>query len=246
MEMVSLVKLDISRTMLNSVKATTIIDSLKNNSSLKVFNISHNDIDDGAADSITSVISNNLMEIINISSNKLSYPAVLKIANTLSENSNLISLDISDTFTAPDNIAGLATALSKCSVLQELNISYNMLGFTNVLAIAQAFRCHNSVKNLNLSSNNVSFSSACEFIMDVILSVNQKLSNLNVCGRSIPPRNNANYLSSSNSNNNSTTFTFQALYSEQRVSFRLNTQASFIKVVETCPISTDDIISLLC
>ena len=243
MEMVSLAKLDISSTMLNTVKVTAIMDSLQKNSSLKVFNISHNDIGDEVADSIKTVIKNNLIEIINISRNKFSYAAILKIANTLSESSNLISMDISNTFTAPDNIAGLATALSKCSALQELNISYNMLGFTNVLTIAQAFRWHNSLENLNLSNNNVSSSSACEFIVDVILSVNQKLFNLNVCSRNVQPRYNASYLSSSSCNNNSTAFTFQALYSEQPISFSLNTQTNFIKVVETCPISTNDIIS---
>ena len=78
METVSLAKLDLSTTMLNSVKATMVINALKNNSSLKVFNISHNDIDDGAADSITAVISSNSrIEIVNLSHNKLSYNGVL-------------------------------------------------------------------------------------------------------------------------------------------------------------------------
>ena len=48
LETVSLTKLDLSNTMLNSVKATKIISALKNISSLKVFNINNNDIDDEA------------------------------------------------------------------------------------------------------------------------------------------------------------------------------------------------------
>ena len=243
METVSLTKLDLSNTMLDSFKATTVISILKDNSSLKVFNISHNDIDDGATDSITAVISNNsLLEIINLSSNKLSYAAIAKIASTLSEKSNLTAVDISNTFTAPDNTTELATALSKCTTLQELNISYNSLGFTNVLAMAQAFRYHTSLEKLNLSSNNV-LSCACEFIVDVILSVNQKLSNLNVCGRNIRPRYLNNSLSASNSKNNPTIFTLQALMSLQHTSFSLDKQTKFIKVEETCPIPTDDVIS---
>ena len=239
-ETVSLTKLDLSNTMLDSVKATTIISTLKDNSSLKVFNISHNDIDDEGTDSITAVILNNsLLEIINLSSNKLSYSAIAKVASALSEKSNLTAVDISNTFTAPDNTTELATALSKCTALQELNISYNSLGFTNVLAIAQAFRYHTSLEKLNLSSNNI-LSSACEFIVDVILSVNQKLSNLNVCGRNIRPRYLNKSLSTSNSENN---FTLQALRSLQHTSFSLDKQTKFIKVEETCPISTDDIIS---
>ena len=244
MEMVSLTELDLSDAMLNSVKATKLFAALKRISSLKVFNINNNDIDNGAADSIIAVIGNNvLMETINLASNKLSYTAIVKIASALSENSNLIAVDISNTFIASDTIADLATALSKCSVLQELNISHNMLGFTNVLAIAQAFRYHTSLENLNLSSNNVSFSSACEFIVDVLFSVNRKLTNLNVCGRNVRPRYFDNYLSSPNSENNSTTFALQSLYSLQHASFSLDTQYKFIKVVETCPISTNDIMS---
>ena len=243
METVSLTKLDLSNTMLDSFKATTVISTLKDNSSIKVFNISHNDIDDGATDSITDVILNNsLLEIINLSSNKLSYAAIAKIASTLSEKSNLIAVDISNTFTAPDNTTELAIALSKCTTLQELNISYNSLGFTNVLAMAQASRYHTSLEKLNLSSNNV-LSCACEFIVDVILSVNQKLSHLNVCGRNIRPRYLNNSLSTSNSKNNSTIFTLQALMSLQHTSFSSDKQTKFIKVKETCPISTDDIIS---
>ena len=240
MEIASLKSLDLSNTMLNSVKATAIIGALKNTSSLKVFNISHNDIDNGAADSITAVILNNSsMEIVNLSSNKLSYAAVVKIASTLPEKSNLKAVDISNTFTASDNITELATALSKCTALQELNISYNLLGFTNVVAIAKAFRYHTSLENLNLSGNSISCSSACELIVDVILSVNQKLSNLNVWGRNVRPR----YIASSSSENNSMTLTLQALYSLQHASFSSDKQANFIKVVETCPISTGDVIS---
>ena len=48
LETISLTKLDLSNTMLNSVKATKIISALKNISSLKVFNINNNDIDDEA------------------------------------------------------------------------------------------------------------------------------------------------------------------------------------------------------
>ena len=58
-ETVSLTKLDLSNTMLNSIKATKINNVLKNIKSLKVLNMNNNDIDDGADDSITAVICSN-------------------------------------------------------------------------------------------------------------------------------------------------------------------------------------------
>ena len=239
-EMVSLTKLDLANTLLNSVKATKIVSALKNISSFKVFNINNNDIDDGAADSIAVAISSNpLLEKINLSHNKLSYTGILNIVKALPE--NIRAVDINNNLIAPDNIGDLATALSKWHLLMELNMSQNLLSLTNVLTIAEVFRNHPTLEILDLSSNNISFSLACEFIVDVVLSVNQKLVTLNVCGRNIRPRFVENYLSSPNSENNFTKFTLQSLYSLQRSSLDINT--NFIKVVEVCPIHCDNIMS---
>ena len=183
---VSLTTLDLSNTVLNSVKATKIVSALKNISSLKVLNIKNNDVNDEAADSLAVAISSNsLMEKINLSHNKLSYSGVLNIANALLENVKVV--DISSNSVVSDNIADLSCVLSKCPVLQELNISQNLLKLTDVLIIAQHFRYHRTLETLDLSNNNISFSAACEFIVDVILSVNENLVNLNVCGRNIRP-----------------------------------------------------------
>ena len=240
LETVSLTKLDLSNTVLNSVKATKIVSALKNNSSLKVFNISNNDIDDEAADSIAvALLNNSLLEKINLSHNKLSYTGILSIVKTLPE--NIRAVDISSNPIIYDNIGDLATALSKLPLLQELNISQSLLSLTNVLTIAEVFRHHPTLGTLDMSSNNISFISACEFIVDVILSVNQALVNLNVCGRNIRPRFIDNYLSPPSSENDSTKFTLQSFYSLQCSSIQI--QTNFIKVAEVCPLCSDDIMS---
>ena len=241
METVSLAKLDLSNTMLNSVKATTIIGALKNNSSLKVFNISHNEVDDGATDSITAAFLNNSkIEIVNLSHNQLSYNGVLKVVSLLPKSIKII--DISSNVIACNDITDLATALSSCPVLQHVSISQNLLSLTNVLMIAQYFRNHPALQMLDLSNNSIKLSSACEFIVDVLLSVNQALVYLNICDRNIRPRYIDDFLSPPSSENYSTTFsTLQCLYSLQRSS--LDTTTNFIKVAETCPIISDDIIS---
>ena len=240
METVLLAQLDLSNTLLNSIKATTIISALKNNSSLKVLNISNNDIDNEAADSIAGVISNNYkFEIINLSHNRLSYSGILKVANLLPKSIKII--DISSNVIACGNIRDLATALSNCPLLQALNISQNLLSLTNVLTFAQYFRNHPTLQTLDLSNNNVSLSSACEFITDVLLSVNQPLVYLNICDRNIRPRYIDGFLSPPTSENYSTAFSLQHLYSLQRSA--LDVKTNFIKVTESCPIISDDIIS---
>ena len=243
LETISLQSLDLSNTMLNSSKVIKINSSLKYLSSLQNFNISKNDINDRASDSITTVTSSNsLIENINLSHNKMSYTGVINIANALSEQIKV--LNISNNFIASNNITDLVTAVSKFPVLQELNLSQNLLTLNNVLTIAQSFSDHPTLQSLDLSSNTISFSSACEFIVDIILSVNQTLTNLNVCGRNIRPRYIEDYLSAPSNKNNPSRFNFQSLYLLQHsTSCDTNIQTKFIKVEESCPVSSKDIIS---
>ena len=245
LETISLQNLDLSNTRLNSINATKINNSLKRLSSLKYFSISNNDIDDRASDStITVILSNSLIQKISLSHNKIHYPGILNIVNALSQQIKV--LDISNNFIAAYDITDLVTAISKFSVLQELNLSQNLLNLNNVLTIAKTFRNHPTLQSLDLSDNTISFTSACEFIVGVILSVNQTLTSLNVCGRNIRPRYIEDYLSSPSSTctSNSSRFTFQNLYLLQRSSSHAtNIQTKFIKVEETCSISSKDIIS---
>ena len=238
MRTTSLTKLDLSNTSLNSVKAITIVSALKKNSSLKVFNISHNDIDDEVADSIAAVFSNNSrIEIMYLSHNRLSYNGVLKVAILLPK--SIKTIDISSNIIACDNSVDLATALSNCPALQELNMSQNLLSLTNVLMFPQYFRNHPALQSLDLSSD-ISFCSACEFIIGVILSVNQKLVNINVCGKNIRPRC-TDHLSPPKTDINFTMLTLQKIFSLQHSPLKIET--SFIKVTEICPVSSNDIIS---
>ena len=239
-ETISLAKLDLSNTMLNSFKAAKICDASNSITSLKILNLNYNDIDNEAAKSIAAVISNNnFIEEMNLSHNKLSYTGVLNITNALSGNIRVV--DISSNMISSDGIVELATLLSKCPVLQRLNVSHNLLTLTDILILTRAFRHHPTLKSLNLSNNTNIFSSACEFIVDIILSVNKTLVDLNVCGRNIRPRYVKDNLSPPSGINHLTAFMLQNLY--LMLHFPLDIQASLIKVIETCPIASEDIIS---
>ena len=239
LETISLVNLDLSNTTLNAYKVTKFSGALLNLLTLRLLKINKNDIDDGAADSIVTFINgNSLIKKINFSHNRLSYTGVLNITNALTKNIN--TFDISHNVIKSDVMVNLATALSKCSVLQKLYISHNMLNLSNVLTIAQHFRHHPTLQVLDMT-NNISFPFACEFIADVILSVNKALIYLDVCGRNIRPRYVEDHLSPFTYENDLTKHTLQTLYSLQYSS--LDIQTNVIKVTETCPISNDDIIS---
>ena len=244
---ISLEHFDLSNTNINSTKANKINDVLKNISSLKIFNINNNDITDGATDKIAAVIlRNSSLEELNVSHNKLSYTGVLNIVNSLSviKSFKFKTLDISNNFIKSDNAVDLAATLSQCPALQELNVSQNLLSLTNILTIAQFFRHHPMLQTLKLNGNIDSFCSACEFIVDIILSVNEALVNLNVCGRNIRPRYVEDYLSPPTNEDNYTKISLQNLYLFQHNSLYLtDIETNFIKVSETCPISNKDVIS---
>ena len=128
--------------------------------------------------------------------------------------------------------------------MQELNISHSSLSLNNVLTIAQFFRYHPTLQILDMSDNIVSFPSACECIVDIILSVNHTIVSLNVCGRNIRPRYIEDYLSPQNTDNIATEFTLQSLHLMEHSSLDVtDVQTKLIRATETCPILSDDVIS---
>ena len=212
---VSLEKFNMSSASLHVVTHTAnkINNALSNISSLKVFVLSNNGIDDKVADGIAAVLcSNCFIETLDLSRNRFSSTGVLQIVMELSTNNRVKELDVSNNFITQDNIEDIASALSRCLTLEKLNISSNLLKFTSVLKFTQCFRHHLNLQSLNLSNNIILFYSACEFIVDIILSINQKLVNLNVCGRNIRPRFIEDHLSPPNSEKCPKGFALQNIY----------------------------------
>ena len=252
LETVSLKQCNIANTNLNTTTAIKIVSALKNVSSLKVLRMNNNNIDDEAADAIAAVVSHNhLIEELNISSTKLSLSGMFKVVQVLSITKNIKILDVSGNlknYKSCDKLEQLATDLAKCPALQELNISKNLLTFSNVLHFAQVLRNHPSLQILNISGNITSFFMECEFLVDVILSTNQLLKDVNVCGRNIRPRFSDDCLFPSlnwlNCNENSNRFPLQNLYLTHYTFMNrfdqtlLNSKhTNVVQVEEMCPFS---------
>ena len=184
----SLENIDLSNSNLNTLKATGIVRVLKNITSVKSLNISDNTICEEAADDIANFIFNNpLLTKLNISHNNIS-AGVSSIAIALSKINYIKSLDISRSCITDNYIEDIISALAQCHTLEELNISHNSLTFTGIVKVAEGLRGHYNLKNLDVSNNLASFHLEDEFLVDVILSTNQSLVYLNVCGRNVRPR----------------------------------------------------------
>ena len=208
---------------------------------LTVINVSGCKITNQGADMMATILLETVsLEKLDMSNTALNKVNCDKIKNALRSIFSLKVLNISNNFITSED---LIIALTKCSALEELNVSQNLIKFSSVVKIAQFFRHHAILKSINLSNNMISFPTACEFIIDVILSVNQTLTYLNVCGRNIRPRFVDDYLSPPNSENSSSGFVLQDLYLLQHFPLNNYTYTQLLKVIETCPISKENVIS---
>ena len=184
----SLKKFDMSDITSNATTTIAIIRVLKNLTSLKSLNLSKLDFYEAAANDIVQVILNNsLLEDLNISYNSISV-GIFHIVVALSTINSIKSLDISSNGIKTEYIEDVTSALAQCFTLKDLDISNNLLTFSGIVKIAEGLRGHQNLQTLNLSNNITVFNPESEFLVDVILSINQSLVYLNVSGRSIRPR----------------------------------------------------------
>ena len=172
---------------------------------------------------------------------------------SLSQTTSIKSLDISKNLITDDHLEDVVSAVAQCQLLEEFNISHNSLTFTGVIKIAEGLRGHCSIQKLNLNDNLTSFNSEGEFLVDVILSTNQSLVYLNICGRNIRPRfSNDHLFPPPNTEVMSTRFPLQNLYLSRFPSFDkftfnstiMDIPSNFIEAKEeSCPITDQYIVS---
>ena len=228
-----------------------------NVSSLQVLRIRNSAVGDNHVNDIVAIIHNNfLLEDVNLGGNELSSIGIASIVNELSFRNRILKLDISNNRLSDGNVKIMATALHNCATLQELNLSSNLLMFSDMIRVVQAFQGHPNLRILNMENKTVLFISECEFLIDVILSINQPLQYLNVCSRDIRPRFKNGYLLL---HEKCDRFVIQNLYlsyyllldsisesiSESSPTYPIvtSTQNTVIKVTESCPLNTEDIFS---
>ena len=196
-----------------------------------------------------------LLENFDMSSGKLITIKAAEVIRVfaLSETTSIKSLDISRNYITDDHIEDVVSAVAQCQTLEELNISHNLLTFTSIIKITEGLRGHCNLQKLKLNDNLTSFHSEAEFLVDIILSANQSLIYLNICGRNIRPRLSYDQLfPPPNAEVMSTRFPIQNLYLSQFPSFDMfifnstimNVPNSFIAAKEeSCPIKDQYIVS---
>ena len=180
---------------------------------------------------------------INISQNKLTSLSVDRLAR-------LMEISKTKILNASNNHfkGGIIKHLVDNSTLITLDLSGNQMEITEMIQIAQLALNSASLQELNISNNAKIFCTEAEFIIDVILSVNSKLSEVIISDTNMRPRF-SNY-SKILSNNFTKGFSLQHLYIankfplylshsymfEENFITSLDNNKKFAEVKEKCPL----------
>ena len=172
--------LDISCNRLSSSDTVKIFKGMKNISSLRTVNISHNLITDAAAENIANVLfHNNKLNSLDLSSNYFKCKGFVKIFEKMNNILYLKKLNIScNEITNIDAAHSIANVLSHNSKLEDVDLSNNFMQTANTTLILKSLRHTSSLKKLNLYGNMIT-DEAADHIAD-ILSHQPKLLNLDI------------------------------------------------------------------
>ena len=160
----------------NTIK---IFEGMKNMSNLITVNISHNMINNEAAEIIATVLShNNKLQSLDLSCNHLSSEGFVKIFECLKSIHYLRKLNVSCNqinFTAASSIAAV---LSHNRKLEELDLGNSYMQTASIIIIFKSLRYASNLKKVCINNNMIT--DKAEYYIAVVLSHNLKLEELDI------------------------------------------------------------------
>ena len=162
----------------NDLQAADIIDILKGTakiSTLKVFNISYNNITDAAASCIAVLLSNNNnLDTVDLSYNNLQAAGAVEILRGMQYLSTLRRLNISNNNITDEAAADITSVLVCNTKLEEIDLSCNRLHVKSAVAILKG-----SMNVLTAANYNFGFNSITGHAVDEIITALSQGTNLN-------------------------------------------------------------------
>ena len=152
-----------------------ILQALKENSKLKVLDLSDNNMTGEAAEDLASVIKNNSnLKQLYLANNDLKTSSIL-ILQALKETSKLKTLNLNNNNMTGEAVEDLANVIKNNSNLEQLCLANNNLGTSSIL-ILQALKENPKLKLLNLNSNNMTGEAAEDLVL--VIKYNSNLEQL--------------------------------------------------------------------
>eukprot|EP01068_Selenidium_serpulae_P002397 Selendium_serpulae@DN2429_c0_g1_i1.p1 len=135
------------------------IGAIKNhlpNSSLRVLDLSGNDIWDGHLEDVCEALAKNSgLQTLDLSDNDIRSDGAKAIGAALVTNQALRSLNLSGNKIGADGATAIAEALTRSEALRDLNVSGNEVGDAGALAVGAALQTNSALQLLDLSNNSI-------------------------------------------------------------------------------------------
>ena len=171
-------ELYLGRNTLQQVGIIKIAKALRDNSTLKVFDISNNDINIKAANSIADSLANKYkLEQLFLNGNALQTEGIIRIINKL-QSTSLKVFNISQNNIRSIAASSIANLLVKNTELEELLLGDNILQTEGIIKIIKGLRNTTSLKVFDISNNDISSKAANDIAY--VLSKQVKLENVNL------------------------------------------------------------------
>ncbi|XP_065900976.1 leucine-rich repeat-containing protein 74B-like [Dysidea avara] len=149
--MTCLEELYISRNKLGDDGAVIISKGITKSNTLRVLNISDNNITSTGAIAIANSLHNTSLEELDMSQNAIGQDGATAIAQAITNNKTLKQLNISICEITAIGATAIANSLLHNTSLEELHMSCNAIGEDGATAIAQAITNNKTLKQLNIS-----------------------------------------------------------------------------------------------
>jgi len=144
----TLTELDISSTGIEY--ANEVFSALGKNGSIKVLNISNNNLrDDGAECLFLSLRGNSTLESLNISSNQISSQSLINLSELLKSNISLDTLNISNN-SLGSGFYSFFDALGTNSTITSIDVSNTLLNDDHVVYLSEILGVNETLKSINM------------------------------------------------------------------------------------------------
>ena len=151
---------------LNTAGALYILNSLEHLTTLKVLDLSYNNIGSESADGIAAVIDNNpLISQLWLDNNDLYSTGTIIICNALKKIRTLNILSLCNNGITDDAADELSAVITQNILLEDLLLSNNQLHYTGIKTIAESLNKLIKLRKLDLFNNNISKEGASSLAM---------------------------------------------------------------------------------
>ncbi|XP_060948012.1 dynein regulatory complex subunit 5 [Limanda limanda] len=140
---------------IDDAKVQMLVKQLLGHPSLRELDFSHNVIGDLGAGAVGKLLAKSKLEVLSMCDNDITDSGGKAIAQALSKNSTLVSLNLRLNRLRDEGGQAIAEALMNNNTLRHLHLGANEVSGPTAIALAKVIAQNNTLKSINLSCNNL-------------------------------------------------------------------------------------------